>query len=124
MQTVVKHSGHLLRREAFRVDQVRSPDVADEECVAGQDFLRLIRGLGVGDQDGDAFRRVAWSLHDAENDFADPEFVAVFSGRVIDSRAGFTTEDDLRPRAFGKLAMPLTKSACRCVSITYLIFSP
>ena len=105
MQTVVKHSGHLFRREAFRVDQVRSPDVADEERVAGQDFLRLIRGLGVGDQNGDAFGRVAGSLQDAENDFADPELVAVFGGRVINSRAGFTPEDDLRPRAFGKLAM-------------------
>src|SRR5262249_28218440 len=105
MQTVVKHSGHLLSREAFRVDQVWSPDVADEECVAGQDFLRLIRVLGVGYQNGDAFGRVAGSLQDAENDFADPELVAVFGGRVIHSRAGFTPEDDLRPRALGKLAM-------------------
>src|SRR5262245_26228231 len=105
MQTVVKHSGHLLRREAFRTDQVRSPDVADEERVAGQDFLRLIRGLGVGDQNGDAFGRVAGGLQDAENDFADPELVAVFGRRVIDSRSGFTPDDDLRPRALGKLAM-------------------
>src|SRR5262249_10272470 len=47
----------------------------------------------------------AGSLQDAENDFADPELVAVLGGRVIDSRAGFTPEDDLRPGAFGKLAM-------------------
>src|SRR5262245_1223624 len=105
MQTVVEHSGHLLRRETFRVDQVRSPDVADEERVAGQDFLRLIRGLGVDDQNGDAFGRVARGLHDAENDIADPELVAVFGGRAINSRAGFTPEDDLRPSALGKLAM-------------------
>src|SRR5262245_40238523 len=105
MQTVVKHSGHTLRREAFRTDHVLSPDGADEERVSGQDFLRLIRGLGVGDQDGDAFRRVAGSLQDAENDFANPELVAVFGGRVIDGRAGYTPEDDLRPCAFGKLAM-------------------
>src|SRR5262245_50386191 len=105
MQTVVKHSGHLLRREAFRADQVRSPDVADEERVAGQDFLRLIRGLGVGDQNGDAFLRVAGSLQHAENDFADPELVAVLAGRVIHRRVRFTPEAYLSPRAFGKLAM-------------------
>src|SRR5215510_4812936 len=105
MQTVVKHSGHLLRREAFRADQVRSPDVADEKRVASQDFLRLTRGPGVGDQDGDAFRRVAGSLNDSENDFADSELVAVFGGRVIENRAGFMPEDDLSPCTFGKLAM-------------------
>src|SRR5262245_33581644 len=105
MQTVVKHSGHLLRREAFRADQVRPPDVADEKRVAGQDFLRLIRSLRVDDQNGDAFWRVARGLQNAENDFADPELVAVFGRRMIESRAGFTPEDDLRPCALGKLAM-------------------
>src|SRR5215510_1016946 len=105
MQTVVKHSGHLLGREAFRVDQVRSPDVANEERVAGQDFLRLIRRLGVDDQNGDAFGRVARSLQDAKNDFADPELIAVFGGRVIESRAGITPENDPGSRALGELAM-------------------
>src|SRR5262245_7210478 len=105
MQTVVKHSGHLLRREAFRADKVRSPDIADEERISGEDFLRLIRNLGVGDQYGDAFWRVARSLQDAQNYFADPELIAVFRRRVIESRAGFPPENDLRSRALCKLAM-------------------
>ena len=105
MQTVVKHSGHLLRSEAFRVDQVRSPDVADEKRIAGQDFLRLTRGPGVGDQNGDAFGRVAGSLNDSEIDFADSELVAVFGGRVIENRAGFMPEDDLRLRVSARDAV-------------------
>src|SRR5262245_19178839 len=105
MQTVVKHSGHLLRREAFRADQVRPPDVASEERVAGQGLLRLIRGLGVGNQNADAFRRVSGSLQYPQNDFADLEFGAVFRWRIVESRVGFPPEDNLRPCAFGKLAM-------------------
>src|SRR5215475_335321 len=105
MQTVVEHSGHPLRREAIRTDQVRPPDVADEQRVAGQDFLGPTRNLGVDDQNGDAFGGVARSLQNAENDFADPELIAVFGGRVIESRAGLTPENDPGPRAPGKLAM-------------------
>ena len=35
MQAVVKHSRHLLRREAFAARKIRTPNIADEERVTG-----------------------------------------------------------------------------------------
>ena len=37
---VVQHSCHRLRREAAAAGEVRPPDVADEQRVAGEDLLR------------------------------------------------------------------------------------
>ena len=43
VQTVVHHRGHQLRRKALAAGEIRAAHVADEERVAGQDLLRLIR---------------------------------------------------------------------------------
>ena len=50
-QCVIHHPGHDLGRVAFASREIRPSHIADKESVAGKDFQRLIRNVGVDDQD-------------------------------------------------------------------------
>jgi hypothetical protein len=71
-----------------------------------------------------AFHRVAGSVQHAEGQFAHLEFFAVFGDVRIETRVGIRARTRWVRRFFcSRSTWPLTKSAWKCVSKTYLILA-
>src|SRR5690348_10887386 len=64
VQAVVEHAGKLLRSES--PGEVRTADVADEQCIAGEHRERLRRFFVVGEQQAHAFNRMSGSFKHAQ----------------------------------------------------------
>src|SRR5262247_1879682 len=101
----MKHPGHLLRRVAFRSDQVRPSDIADEKRVTGKYFLRLIGYLSIDDQDRDAFGSMAGRLQKSQDGSSDFDLITVFDCPVRESRFRLPAEYDLGSSPLREFAM-------------------
>jgi hypothetical protein len=105
VQAVVKHAGHLLGCVTLRAYEVRAAYIADEQGIAREHLLWLIRDFSIYDQHGNGLRRVARRFKDSQGDLPDIDFIAILYCKVRKSRASFLAEYDLRSGAGGKLTM-------------------
>ena len=104
-QRVVQLAGeppHLLFAE-----QIGTADGADKERVAGEHADRLAR---LARDDGDVFRRVAWSMKALELQVAEGQPLAVTNLAVVEAQRGAGAGDRPRPVSASSRA-PETKSA-------------
>src|SRR6185295_6885531 len=105
---------------AFAAGEIRSANVTNKQCVAGQNFLWLWRIVILfphsplplfplpvfGDQHRNTLWRMPRCLHDPQDDFADFNLVTVFHSPMRKRRARFLTKYDLGAGPGRELAMP------------------
>src|SRR5690242_19840915 len=104
MQAVVEHGGKLLRGMIGR--EIGPAYVTDEQRIPGKHGERVRRFLRVGDQNGDAFRRMAWRFKKAQNAIAEAKLVAIPDGRVGEFDVATGAEVDPGAGDGRELAMP------------------
>ena len=105
MERVIEHSGEI-RSRPLRAEQVWPAHVADEERVARQHGLRLLRGGAVEHENRDGLGRVPGRLEETQRHRAHPDLVALGNRRVGERRSGLCAEVDLRTGSLGQLPVP------------------
>src|SRR5215470_2511628 len=105
MQTVVHQLRHLLWSESFTTGEIRTTNVTDKECIAGQYLLRLWRNGRVDDKNTDALRSMTGSFYEPQHKTAQRQLIAVFHGLVRESWIGLNTKNNRRSCSRGEFLM-------------------
>src|SRR5690242_4469677 len=90
MEARVEQRREFLR--SVRCGEVRTANIADEQCVSGEDSLRTGGFPEISHHDADALRRMPRSLKEVEPALAELNRIAILYGCVGKRRTGFSTE--------------------------------
>jgi hypothetical protein len=109
VETVVEHPGHLRRCVALRAGQVRTPDIADEQRIPGQDFLGFLGHRVINHHYGNTLWGVSRRFEHAQRDVAEVELITIVHGAVREGGAGTVAEHNVRPGACREFPMAAHK---------------
>src|SRR6185369_5973478 len=84
-------------------------NIADEQRVASQNFLWLIRNRRIDHQQTNAFRCVARGFHKAQDQVPKFDFIAIFHSEMIELDTGLSTKDDSCSGSFCEFVMSTYK---------------
>jgi hypothetical protein len=110
VQGVIEHASELCGTGSTGSHEIRTANIADEQCVTRQDSMRSAGILRqVVDHNGDAFRRVAWRFEHHEADVTERQRLTIMEWckGVVGLR--LCPQADGRSRPFIQFQMPSQK---------------
>src|SRR5262249_17409769 len=94
---------------ALGTGQVRTPDIADEQRIPGQDFLGLLGHRVINHHERNALRGVSGRFEHAQRDGAEAELITIVYGAMRKGSTGAVAEHNVRPGACRELPMAAYK---------------